>query len=61
MENEKDIEESPAARREYEAKFGSEVRVPAFDFDGETATGFDPAILRKWVAEMKAPEEAQDL
>jgi glutaredoxin len=57
---EKDIDKSPAARREYIAKFGSEVRIPAFDYSGEVSRGLDPATLRKWVAEMKARENARE-
>jgi glutaredoxin len=54
---EKDIEESTEARREYVAKFGSKIRVPGFDYGGETFTGLRSKTLRKWVAEMKAREE----
>ncbi len=55
---EKDIDKSAGARREYTAKFGPRVRVPTFDYGGQTLQGLRPATLRKWVAEMKAREEA---
>ena len=51
---EKDIDKSPEARREYVATFGSDVRVPGFAYDGESHVGLRPAVLEKWVAEMKA-------
>ncbi len=51
---EKDIEKSAEARREYMTLFGSNVRVPGFDYDGESFTGLRPAILERWAGEMKA-------
>ncbi len=51
---EKDIEKSDEARREYEARFGTAVRVPSFDYDGKRLTGLQPEVLEKWVEQMRA-------
>ena len=53
---EKDIDKSAAARREYVATFGDDIRVPGFVYGGETFTGLRPAILKRWVAEMQSAE-----
>lgn len=50
----KDIEDSPEARREYQAKGRGYTGVPLIDVDGRILRGYDEKTLRRLVRERRA-------
>ena len=54
----KDVEKSDAARREYQAKGNGYSGVPLVDFGGTIIRGYDEAKLRRLVAERQKAAEA---
>lgn len=51
-----DIEKSPEAAREHREKAGPGAGVPVLDIGGTIVKGYDPAQIRKLVAELKVEE-----
>ncbi len=51
--DERDIERSPAARREYQAKAGSDTGVPLLVIDGTVIQGFQEARIRQAVKKLQ--------
>lgn len=56
----KDIEKSAAARREYEAKGNGYTGIPLIDFDGTIIRGYNESKLRRLVAERQKPAAEAD-